>query len=216
MTIRWSDTSKPDPLPMLPGRDDLLDVFVSPQADAVVKAHLASASVELGGLLVGVAYARIANANTPDVDASNRTPCITHLCILKAIPADHSEGTSVSLRMGTSVWRDAQLALGPGERIIGWYHSHPGLTAFFSDTDRQTQRAFFSHEWSVGWVIDPWLGDEAFFVGPECRPLSRGPDARGSAIASPASESPDTETPAPAAPAPAPAPALPASGSRSD
>ena len=168
MPIRWTDTTAPDPLPLLPGRADLIDVWVAPEVDTTVKTHLASASVELGGLLVGIAHARTLEGQ----------PVVTHLSLLKAIPAEQSEGTSVSLKMGTAVWTAAQHALAPGERIIGWYHSHPGLSAFFSETDRQTQRAFFSHAFSVGWVIDPWTGDEAFFVGPDCTPVNRGPDAR--------------------------------------
>jgi len=39
------------------------------------------------------------------------------------------------------------------------------LGAFFSGTDRSTQRAFFSHPYSVGWVIDPQRNDEKVFVG---------------------------------------------------
>jgi proteasome lid subunit RPN8/RPN11 len=75
--------------------------------------------------------------------------------------------------METPVWSAARAALEPGELIVGWYHSHPGLTAFFSPIDRQTQRAFFHHEYSLGWVIDPLAGDEALFLGPECIPVAR-------------------------------------------
>ena len=65
------------------------------------------------------------------------------------------------------MWDRARQALRPLELIVGWYHSHPGLGAFFSATDRRTQAAFFPHPYSVGWVIDPELDDEAFFVGQE-------------------------------------------------
>ncbi len=39
--------------------------------------------------------------------------------------------------------------------VVGWYHSHPNLGAFFSGTDRATQRAFFNRPYSVGLVVDP-------------------------------------------------------------
>ncbi len=182
MSIRWTDTSEPEVLPGLADRGATPDVHVTPEADATVHAHLASAPTELGGLLIGVAYVhapRDAPGGAPrDPPGDAPPPAVTHVSITKAVPADDADGTAVSLRMGASVWQAAQRALEPGERIVGWYHSHPGLTAFFSDTDRRTQRAFFAHRWSVGWVVDPWSGDEAFFIGPDCRPVSRGPGLR--------------------------------------
>jgi proteasome lid subunit RPN8/RPN11 len=54
--------------------------------------------------------------------------------------------------------------------VVGWYHSHPGLGAFFSHTDRRTQQAFFAHAYSVGWVVDPLRGESAWFVGPRSLP----------------------------------------------
>lgn len=163
MAIRWRDVPPPaDDLVVVAGREGRVDVHVEPQADAQVRAHLASAPVELGGLLVGCAYRDAVGA-------------ITQVRIVRAVPADASTGTAVSLRMDASVWSAAQRATAGHERIVGWYHSHPGLTAFFSRTDRDTQRAFFAHPYSVGWVVDPWLGEEAFFLGADCLPVERGP-----------------------------------------
>ncbi len=165
MAIRWRDASPVRTLPVLADRGDIVDVFVDPAAERTVLTHLASAPVEQGGLLIGRAWCH------PDGST-------THVAIEKAVPAEQSEGTSVSLRMATPVWERARQALGADELIVGWYHSHPGLTAFFSRTDRETQAAFFNHGYSVGWVVDPVLGDEALFLGGECRPVARGPDAR--------------------------------------
>lgn len=165
MAIRWRDASPVLRLPVLADRDDRLDVFIDPAVERTVQEHLSAAPVERGGLLIGRAWCR------PD-------GAITHVAIEKAVPAEESEGTSVSLRMATSVWERARAVLAEGELIAGWYHSHPGLTAFFSETDRQTQAAFFAHDYSVGWVVDPLLGDEALFLGAGSRPVHRGPDAR--------------------------------------
>ena len=165
MAIKWQDASPTQRLPVLEGRSPGVDVFVDAAAERVVQAHLATASVELGGLLIGRAWAH------PD-------GAIAHVAVEKAIPAEQSEGTSVSLRMGTAVWQLARAAMDPDHLIVGWYHSHPGLSAFFSDTDRQTQAAFFNHDYSIGWVVDPVLGDEALFIGAHCRPIARGPAAR--------------------------------------
>ncbi|MET0507706.1 MAG: Mov34/MPN/PAD-1 family protein [Burkholderiaceae bacterium] len=176
MAIKWQDASPAQRLPVLEGRDAGVDVFVDPAAERIVQAHLATAPVELGGLLIGRAWAH------PD-------GAVAHVAIEKAIPAEQSEGTSVSLRMGTTVWQLARAAMDADHLIVGWYHSHPGLTAFFSDTDRQTQAAFFSHDYSIGWVVDPVIGDEAMFIGAQCRPVARGP----AAWPTPASKPPDAD-----------------------
>ena len=193
MPIQWKDASPVDDLPSLAGRaGDRRDVYIAPEAEATARAHLATALVELGGLLVGRAWRGDDGA-------------ITHVRIDRAVPAEESAGTAISLRMGTSVWQRAQQALRDGERIIGWYHSHPGLTAFFSDTDRRTQKAFFSHEYSIGWVIDPLLDEQALFIGEDSEPIGRGPDALAGAdtLADPdSSAGPD----GPAEPDPRPTP----------
>lgn len=141
-----------------------VDVWIAPAVDRQVLAHLRLRDVEQGGLLLG----------RPFADPS--TGLLAHVRITGCAPADDAHGTAFSLRMGAQVWQAAQALLAPGDRIVGWYHSHPGLSAFFSDTDRQTQRAFFSNPYSIGWVIDPSAGDEALFLGGDCRPVGRGPD----------------------------------------
>lgn len=164
MAIRWTNVATPDPLPVLPGRDGLLDIVIDPAAESDVQAHLAAQAVEQGGLLIGRAW----RAGT-----GTRPGSVTRVHVTRAVAAGEAHGDGFSLRMESSVWSAAREALQPGDLIVGWYHSHPGLTAFFSDTDRQTQGAFFHHEYSLGWVIDPLSGDEALFLGPDCRPVGR-------------------------------------------
>ena len=174
MAIKWTDATPAlqlAPLPQDPAasqrRPDLVDVWIAPEVDCQVMDHLRAQGVEQGGLLVGQAF----------VDA--RSNAVAHVRVLSSAAAEDAVGTAFSLRMGTGVWQSAQALLAPGELIVGWYHSHPGLTAFFSDTDRQTQRAFFNHPYSVGWVIDPVNGDEALFLGGDCVIVQRGPDGLG-------------------------------------
>ena len=57
--------------------------------------------------------------------------------------------------------------------VVGWFHSHPNLGAFFSGTDRRTQAAFFSERYKLGWVIDPIRTEEAWFIGPNSNELSQ-------------------------------------------
>jgi proteasome lid subunit RPN8/RPN11 len=179
MAIKFTDSTPALQLEPLPGRSidnsdavdgstppasGEVDVWIVPEVDRQVLAHLRLRDVEQGGLLVGRPFAHPS------------TSLLAHVRITGCAPADDAEGTAFSLRMGSQVWQAAQALLAPGELIVGWYHSHPGLSAFFSETDRQTQRAFFSNPYSVGWVIDPSDGDEALFLGPDCRPIRRGPD----------------------------------------
>ncbi len=171
MAIRWTDATPALQLPSLPPEDGLpgvTDVWIAPEAEQAVLTHLRRQEVEQGGLLIGQAF----------VDP--RTGQVAHVRVTASAAAGQSQGTAFSLRMGTEVWQAAQALLTPALLIVGWYHSHPGLTAFFSDTDRQTQRAFFNHPYSIGWVIDPLRGDEALFLGGDCLPVERGPDRAGS------------------------------------
>jgi proteasome lid subunit RPN8/RPN11 len=131
-------------------------VAVDTVAADTVNRHLARSDDEQGGLLLGEVYAE------GSAVASSRVVRIT-----QAVPSLDFASTGVSLRMSSAVWEAARGQLGAQELIVGWYHSHPGLGAFFSHTDRRTQRAFFAHAYSVGWVVDPVHGESAWFVGPD-------------------------------------------------
>ena len=51
----------------------------------------------------------------------------------------------------------------PEERIVGWYHSHPGFGVFLSDHDTFIHRNFFSSPGQVAWVFDPHSDEEGCF-----------------------------------------------------
>lgn len=51
----------------------------------------------------------------------------------------------------------------PEERIIGWYHSHPGFGVFLSDHDTFIHKNFFSSPLQVAWVYDPHSDEEGCF-----------------------------------------------------
>ncbi len=51
----------------------------------------------------------------------------------------------------------------PGERIVGWYHSHPGFGVFLSEHDTFIHRNFFSSPDHVAWVYDPHTDEEGCF-----------------------------------------------------
>ena len=63
----------------------------------------------------------------------------------------------------------------PDDRIVGWYHSHPGFGVFLSEHDMFIQENFFSSPGQVAWVYDPHTDEEGCFgwVSGEVHRLSK-------------------------------------------
>jgi len=127
-------------------------IVVDAHGRADVERHIAGSCDEQGGLLVGEAFT---------VDDEE----IAAVFVRAGVAALDFASSGISLRMQAGVWTRAREALRAGELIVGWYHSHPSIGAFFSDTDRRTQRSFFPHSYSVGWVRDPFRAEECWFLG---------------------------------------------------
>src|SRR5438128_9366800 len=51
----------------------------------------------------------------------------------------------------------------PDQRIVGWYHSHPGFGVFLSDHDTFIHKNFFASPGQVAWVFDPHSDEEGCF-----------------------------------------------------
>ena len=117
--------------------------------------HVAGSPLERGGLLLGEPLVRTAGDAQPAL-----------VFVRAAVPALDDDATGYSLRMSAAVWDTARAELAPGEVVVGWFHSHPDIGAFFSGTDRRTQAGFFVHPFSIGWVVDPVRREQAWFVGP--------------------------------------------------
>lgn len=62
----------------------------------------------------------------------------------------------------------------PEEKIVGWYHSHPGFGVFLSEHDLFIHENFFSSPHQVAWVYDPHTDEEGCFgwVGGKTEKLS--------------------------------------------
>jgi proteasome lid subunit RPN8/RPN11 len=130
-----------------------LCAWFSPATRAEIHRYLRRFSVESGGLLLGRRYGPIARAEVVTIEMF--------------VPGTDFNGTGVSLALGTKVWDDARVHLDAGFSVVGWVHSHPNLGAFFSGTDRRTQRAFFSKAWQIGLCVDPVRNESAWFYGAE-------------------------------------------------
>jgi proteasome lid subunit RPN8/RPN11 len=117
-------------------------------------AHVAASRLERGGLLLGEPLYR-----------DDAPGLLVAVHVRAAVPGLDDAATAISLQLNAAVWDAARAALQPGEVVVGWFHSHPGIGAFFSATDRRTQAGFFNHAFSLGWVIDPQRREQAWFVG---------------------------------------------------
>jgi len=73
-------------------------------------------------------------------------------------------GTHVTFTQETweSIYR-VKDELYPNDRIVGWYHSHPGFGVFLSEHDMFIQENFFSSPGQVAWVYDPHTDEEGCF-----------------------------------------------------
>jgi proteasome lid subunit RPN8/RPN11 len=176
MTIKFTDISPPLDLPTWPTKDATTQVTVVPTAYAQALAHLNNHEIEQGGLLIGRAWT---NPQFNPNENACATVQIARIEVVEAVPSHNDNATAYSLRMGSEVWAAANRRIvelsQPNLRIIGWFHSHPNLGAFFSATDKATQSAFFNQPYSLGWVIDPFTHNkdrhQAFFLGPQSVPL---------------------------------------------
>lgn len=118
--------------------------------------HVSNEKKEVGGLLLGSAWEN----NLPGMSSTG--PLVF---ILSSISSKVCRNSPVSLEMGTEIWDQVNEQISDGIIVVGWYHSHPNLGAFFSGTDRRTQRAFFNHSYSLGWVIDPFRNEDRVYYG---------------------------------------------------
>ncbi|GIX41176.1 MAG: hypothetical protein KatS3mg129_0909 [Leptospiraceae bacterium] len=71
-----------------------------------------------------------------------------------------------------SLWQKANSLIldnngNPEKFIIGWYHTHPNFTPFFSITDQNTHKHFFNFDYSLGLVFDPFSERFTIYKGKE-------------------------------------------------
>jgi proteasome lid subunit RPN8/RPN11 len=82
------------------------------------------------------------------------------------LPASAVESRRTSLTFTHATWaamnRRAEQEF-PGELVLGWVHTHPGLGVFLSSYDLFIHRHFFSQPWQIALVIDPRADQLGFF-----------------------------------------------------
>src|SRR5262244_3962441 len=86
--------------------------------------------------------------------------------IAACIEGENAEGAGAHVTFTQDTWehiykiKDEKY---PDERIVGWYHSHPGFGNFLSEHDTFIHRNFFSAPLQVAWVYDPHNDEEGCF-----------------------------------------------------
>jgi len=124
-------------------------VTVSPDVMADIETHCFSRlDVEVGGFLLGTI-----DGDRVDVRAARRAADVT--------------AAQTKLTFTHETWNDVLDALPTeyaGQRIVGWYHSHPGFGCFLSEYDIFIQENFFSAPGQHALVVDPLAGRWARFV----------------------------------------------------
>jgi len=143
----WRFLSERSPVPKWEGRTgESPKVFICSSAKNIVETHLASdLAREQGGFLVGSPYADLANREVY-VDISGAIPAIGAIGT-----AGHWKLTREALAYASRILETRYAE----KMVVGWYHSHPGLGAFFSGTDHHTQKLFYPNHWNVALVCDP-------------------------------------------------------------
>ena len=51
-----------------------------------------------------------------------------------------------------------------GQKIVGWYHTHPNMGVFLSHYDTWLHNNFFPEPWQVALVVEPISAIGGFFI----------------------------------------------------
>lgn len=133
-------------------RANQVQVIMHQEALAQVESHGNSDTyTELGGVLLGTAYQHEGT---------------TYVEVEAAIPARSREHGPVHFTFTAEAWatlHQEREKYYPELHIVGWFHTHPNLTVFYSADDVVVHSVAFSMPWHVGLVVDPVRRESAFF-----------------------------------------------------
>jgi len=119
-------------------------IFHTGTLDAVMRHASSDFEHEVGGVLLG----RV----EPACDSLS-------VEVTDIIQACHTRATRTSITFTPETWIDItckRKAIFPGKKIVGWYHSHLGLSTFLSNLDWNFHWCLFQGKpWYVAMVVDP-------------------------------------------------------------
>ena len=125
------------------------------ECDATVRQQIreyamTDTSRELGGVLIGT----VRQQGQPRVQ------------VTAMIIARYTDAHNASVTFTHETWTDI-LAIKdrsyPTQKIVGWFHTHPGFGIFLSRFDLHIHENFFNLDWQIAYVVDPLAHTEGFF-----------------------------------------------------
>jgi proteasome lid subunit RPN8/RPN11 len=139
--------------PKVAGRSTQYQVVFSESVVNDIRAHgESSPEAEVCGVLVGNIYHDQAGP----------------YCYVKAnIHGNHAPGRNSQVTFTSETWtaiHEQMEAHFTDQKIVGWYHTHPGFGVFLSEMDLFIQNNFFNEVWQIAYVDDPKGGDRGVFV----------------------------------------------------
>ena len=89
------------------------------------------------------------------------------LLVDDCIRGDRADNKATQVTFKAETWNHIHEVMErehPHQKIVGWYHTHPGFGIFLSGMDLFIQHNFFNLPWQVAFVYDPVGRDEGAFV----------------------------------------------------
>ena len=136
------------------GLEPAVAVFVTRPAYIRICVHACSADVEVGGALIGTWCM--------DEQTGGQYIVVKHV-----LPARHTRQGSVFLTFTKDTLIDLHEQIEKrfeGEKIVGWFHTHPRMGIFLSHYDTFLHRNFFPEPWQVALVVEPFSSVAGFFI----------------------------------------------------
>ena len=109
-------------------------------------------TVEIGGVLVGTLH---------------HDRISPYLLISANVPGAKAASKQTQVTFTADTWNEIQSVMEEkhtDQKIVGWYHTHPGFGIFLSGMDLFIQDNFFNLPWQVAWVYDPIAQTEGAFI----------------------------------------------------
>lgn len=136
------------------GLNPVVSVFMTQTAYSRICVHsISDMKNEVGGYLVGQWC----------LDENKQQ----FIVIEHALPARYTRQGSVYLTFTQDSLVDIHDQLDTnykGQKIVGWYHTHPSMGVFLSHYDTWLHSHFFPEPWQVALVVEPVKATGGFFV----------------------------------------------------
>ena len=90
----------------------------------------------------------------------------TNIIVNGFIEAKFCEATPTTLKFTHETWEFVHKEMDkkfPGQKILGWIHTHPDFGIFLSEYDKFIQENFFKEDYQIAYVVDPIQDIEGFY-----------------------------------------------------